>query len=153
MNPKRLILAIVAVFIGTWITDFLIHGVWLVSSYQATMNLWRPDKEMQAHMGWLMLGQFLLAITFVVLCAKGFAQTASIMCGCFYGLFMALFSQAGTLITYAVQPIPGGLAVKWFIAGVIQGILLGLIVWLVYKPKAEGRGEAPAKAVSGPSAS
>lgn len=137
MNPKRLVLAIVAVFAGVWVSDFLIHGVWLASTYKETMSLWRPEGEMQQHMGWLMLGQFLAAATFVVLWAKGFAATAHLSCACLYGLFMGLFSQATTLITYAVQPFPPGLAVKWFIAGVAQGVLLGVITFFVYKPKPE----------------
>jgi len=137
MNPKRLILAIVAVFVGVWVTDFLIHGVWLQNTYKETMSLWRTEAEMQAHMGWLMLGQFLIAATFVVLYAKGFAAMACIRCACLYGLFMGLFSQAMTLITYVVQPFPGSLAVKWFIAGVAQGVLMGVLVFLVYKPKPE----------------
>ena len=116
-------------------TDFLIHGVWLQSTYKETMSLWRSEAEMQAHMGWLMLGQFLAASTFVVLWAKGFAESASIRCACLYGLFMSLFGQAATLVTYAVQPFPASLAVKWFLAGVVQGVLLGLLVFLVYKPR------------------
>ena len=50
---------------------------------------------------------------------------------------MGLFSQATTLITYAVQPFPASLAVKWFLAGVVQGVLMGLLVFFVYKPKPE----------------
>ena len=71
MNPKRLILAIVVVFVGVFTTDFLIHGIWLQGAYKGTANLWRTEPEMQAHMGWLMLAQFLAAATFVVLWAKG----------------------------------------------------------------------------------
>ena len=135
MNPKRLVLAIIAVFVGVFITDFLIHGVWLQGRYRETMNLWRPEMEMQGHMGWLMLGQFLFAATFVILWAQGFATTARLGCACLYGLFMGLFSQAATLITYAVQPLPADIAVKWFVPGVAQGVLVGIIVFFVYKPK------------------
>ena len=101
------------------------------------MNLWRPETEMQGHMGWMMLGQFLIAATFVVLYAKGFAEKAGPVCAVMYGLFMGLFSQATTIITYAVQPFPASLAVKWFIAGVVQGALMGVLVFFVYKPKPE----------------
>ena len=135
MNPKRLVLAIVVVFAGIWVTNFLIHEVWLKSTYEQTMSLWRPHGEMKEHMCWLMLGQFLAAATFTMLWAKGFAEGAHVRCACMYGLMMGLFSQAGTLISYAVQPIPSDLAVKWFIAGIVQAILMGVLVRLVYKPK------------------
>src|SRR5258708_5423699 len=121
MNPKRLVLAIVAVFVGVFVTDFLIHVVWLKDDYAAPASLWRPEAEMQKHMGWLMLGQFLAAATFVVLWAKGFAEKACPICAVMFGLFMALFGQAHTLISYAVRPLPATLAVKWCIAPLVQG--------------------------------
>ena len=67
MNPKRLIIAIVIVFIAIFATDFLIHGVWLKSDYAASASLWRPESEMQKLMGWLRLGQLLAAVTATVL--------------------------------------------------------------------------------------
>jgi hypothetical protein len=119
MNPKRLILAIVVVFAGIFASDFAIHGVWLKSDYcnPASAALWRPEAEMQKFMGWLVLGELLAAITATTLWARGFAAKACPLCAVMFGLFMGLFMQANTLITYAVQPIPGSLAVKWFIAG------------------------------------
>lgn len=112
MNSKRLILGIVAVFIGIFATDFLIHGVWLKSTYAATPNLWRPEAEMQKYLGWLMLGQFLWAVIFVVIRAKGFSATATLGTACLYGLSMGVFNQTTSLVWYAVQPLPADLAVK-----------------------------------------
>ena len=135
MNTKRLLPAIVVVFVGIFATDFLIHGVWLKSDYAATASLWRPEAEMQKFMGWLMLGQLLAAITATTLWARGFAEKGSRACAAMFGLFMGLFMQANTLITYAVQPIPSGIAGKWFVAGAVQGVLLGLLMSVAYKPK------------------
>jgi len=47
MNPKRLILASVAVFLGVWITDFLIHGVWLANTYKESG--WLPEWASPGH--------------------------------------------------------------------------------------------------------
>ncbi|NBV21284.1 MAG: hypothetical protein EBS05_05100 [Proteobacteria bacterium] len=134
MNPKRLAIAIPVMFLAVFATDFLIHGVWLHGDYAASQSLWRTEAEMQKHMGWLMAGQFLAAVAFTMLWAKGFAATACLRCGVLYGLFMGLFGQANTLITYAVQPLPSEIAVKWFLANTLQGILLGVLVFFVYKP-------------------
>jgi Na+-transporting methylmalonyl-CoA/oxaloacetate decarboxylase beta subunit len=136
MNTKRLLLAIPIVFVGIFASDFLIHGVWLKNDYAASASLWRPEAEMQKFMGWLMLGQLLAAITATTLYAKGFADKACAMCAMMFGLFMSLFMQANTLINYAVMPLPGHIAVKWFVAGAGQGVLLGLLMFAVYKPKA-----------------
>jgi hypothetical protein len=84
---------------------------------------------------WLMLGQFLWTVTFVVLYAKGFADEACLGCAYMYGLVIGLLSQANTLITYAVQPLPDTLALKWFFSGVTQSVLMGALVFFIYKPK------------------
>src|SRR5947199_4556675 len=64
MNPKRLILAIVVAFVVLWVTDFLIHGVWMVPDYRGTQQLWRTDAAMGSRMGWMLGAQLLFAITF-----------------------------------------------------------------------------------------
>ena len=138
MNPKRLILAIVVVFITVFATNFLIHGVWLNSVYKETASLWRTEPEMQNRLAWMLLGQFLFAATFVVIWSKGFPAVATLGGSCLYGLTMALFSESLTIITYVVQPMPGSLMAKWFLAGIVQGLLMGLVVFLVGKPKAAG---------------
>jgi len=133
MNTKRLVLAIVAVFAAVFATDVLIHGFWLNATYKATMQLWRSEADMQSQMCWLIAGQFLTALMFVLIWSQ--AAVRSLPRACAYGLCMALFQQATTLITYAVQPIPGEIIFKWFISGIAQGVLMGVILHLIYKPR------------------
>src|SRR5258708_15066029 len=114
MNPKRLILAIIAVFVALFATDYLIHGMWLMSDYKATASLWRPDAEMGSHMGWLMLGQGLATVMFVLIWANGFPVTACLRGACLYGACMGLFRQANTLIAFATQPLPASIPMAWF---------------------------------------
>ena len=135
MNVKRLLLAIVVLYVAVFATDFLIHGVLLKLDYVASASLWRPEAEMQQFMGWLMFGQLLATVTFVMLWAKGFAEKGCRVCAAMFGLFMGLFMQANTLISYAVMPLPGSIAAKWIVCGAVQGVLLGLLVSFVYKPK------------------
>ena len=77
MNPKRLILAFIAVFVAIFATDFVIHGIWLKPDYAASASLWRPEAEMQKLFGWLLLGQALASFTFVMLWVKGPADKAA----------------------------------------------------------------------------
>jgi len=89
MNSKRLMLAIVVAFVVLWVTDFLIHGVWMTPDYRATQQLSRTDTEMQSHMVWMFGAQLLFVITFVILWAKGFASaTTKVSCVVGYGLLM-----------------------------------------------------------------
>ena len=135
MNPKRLVLAIIVAFVFVVVSDILIHGVWLKDTYGATASLWRTEGEMPARMGWMFGAQFLAAMTFVVLWARGFAEKACLRCALMYGLFMGRFSQAATLMTYVVTPIPAEIPLKWFFAGVAQAVLLGVVTFFVYRPK------------------
>lgn len=134
MNTKRLLLAIATVFAGAWLTDFLIHGVLLRGDYLASQNLWRSDVEMQAHCGWIFAGEILAAAMFVLIYAKGFAAQNCLRCACIYGACMGVFNQAASLISYAVEPLPGLLVAKWFCCGVAQAVLMGAVVFFVYKP-------------------
>jgi hypothetical protein len=140
MNIKRLILAIVVAFIVLWVTDFLVHGVWMTPDYRATQQLWRTDAEMTSHMAWMLAAQLLFVITFVILWAKGFAErTSNISCAVGYGVLMGLFSGVWALIMYVVVPMPGSIAAKWFFAGVAQTILLGLVTFWIQTLSARGR--------------
>ena len=136
MNIKRLLLAILAAFVTIFMTDYLIHGVWMMPVYHATASLWRPEAEMGGYVGWMFGGYLLVAVPFVLIWAKGFAAQGCPRCAVIYGLCMGLFSQAETLIMYAVAPFTLEIVWKWFVAGVLQGVALGLVTYLVYKPAA-----------------
>ena len=136
MNTKRLLLAILAAFITRWLTDFLIHGVWMLPVYKATASLWRSEPDMEGHMGWFLAGQLLDAAAVVLIWVKGFAQGATVKCGALYGLFMGLFGQAYTFVMFAVQPLTQEIVWKWFAGGLLQGVAVGIVTSLVYKPAA-----------------
>lgn len=134
MNTKRLVLAVVAVFIGVWVTDFLIHGVWLKADYAATSTLWRSEAEMGKHFPFLLAGQFLASLMFVLIWAHAGIKTLARACA--FGLCMGLAKEATTLVLYAVQPFPADLAVKWFFSGAVQATLMGAIAFFTYKSNA-----------------
>jgi hypothetical protein len=137
MNPGRLVVAVLAVFLAYLGTDFLIHEVWLKPDYRATASLWRTEADMQSHFVWLLLAHLLWAAMFVALWARGFAAHNCLLCASIYGLFMGMLCESRTLIWYVVQPLPGILAAKWFVVGAAQGVFLGLITFFAYKPKPE----------------
>jgi hypothetical protein len=132
MNIKRLILAIIAGWVVIFATDFLIHDLWLGPIYQATKSLWRPETEMHTHICWMFFAQFLIVATFVIVWAKGFAGR-SIGTAVTLGLLMGVFQQTWAIILFVVMPLPAELAVKWFLSGLVQAVLLGIVTSLVYK--------------------
>ena len=134
MNVKSLVITILVAFVTVWITDFLIHGVWLSSAYGATKELWRPESEMVAHMPWMLLGQFLVASAFTTIFAACVAEKRCLSCTLKYSLAIGVLVGGGQIIMYAVQPFPGSLVAKWCVGYLLQLPLLGCIVHKVYKP-------------------
>jgi hypothetical protein len=134
MNSKRFMLAVVAVFIATFVTDYLIHGLWLEGDYAKTIDLWRSDPEIMLNFSWTTGSQLLAAILIVGIWAMGFAEGASLQRACLFGVIVGLLRQTDTLTDYAVQPIPASLALKWFVSGIAQSVLLALIAYFTYKP-------------------
>lgn len=137
MNIPRLIAAVAMAFVVVWGTDLLIHGFWLAPVYGATKELWRPEEQFAKYMPIMFCGQFLAAAMFTLLFAAHVAPLRCWKAVIAYSLCMGIFSQSMSVMMYAVQPYPGHLVVKWFVAGVVQAIGLGQIVNLIYKPKAK----------------
>ena len=135
MNLPRLFLSIVVGFAFIFGSDFLIHALWLAPDYKATASLWRSEPEMQRRFLFMLASQLLAAITFLYIWAKTGWRRRSIVDGCVFGLWMGLWQQAFTVALYVVMPMPVGLAVKWFFAGVVQAIVLGALGAAVYKPQ------------------
>jgi len=133
---KKLWLGFVAVYVGLAITDFLIHGVILASTYQsdALKMLWRPD---MAGKIWIYYVVYLfIAFFFTLIFSKGW-EGKGIGEGVRYGLYMGLLMATPmAYASYAMYPIPYSLALQWFIYGMIQYIILGIIVAAVFGKKA-----------------
>ena len=135
MNIPRLLIAVVAGFIFIFASDFLIHAVWLAPTYKATASLWRPDAEMQQRFFWMLGAQLLTAVAFAIIWAKGFAGRSA-GTGAFFGLFMGLAQQVWAIVWFVVAPLPAEIAVKWFLSGLLQATILGVVLAAVYKPAA-----------------
>jgi len=136
MNTTRLFLAVLAGFAFIFASDFLIHAVWLEADYKATASLWRPEAEMRRRFALMLFAQLLCAVAFMYIWAKTGWRRRTVSDGCVFGLWMGLFAQVMTIVLYVVTPMPKELALKWFLAGLLQAVVLGAIASLVYKPVA-----------------
>jgi hypothetical protein len=137
MTPLRTLIAIMCMFFAIWVTDFVTHQVLLVSDYVASMSLWRTETEMLPRMPWLLAGQLISAITLTLLYIRGFAHRRSLNEAVLFGLLTGLLTQSVTPAFYAIQPLPGELCIKWFVLGTAQGVILGLVLYAVCRPRVE----------------
>lgn len=127
---KRIVLAVVAVFVAWSALDFVIHGVILAKSYGDTAQLWRPMEQMK--MGLMQVVKIITAAAFVCLYAF-FVGNKSVKRGLLFGLVFGL--GVGISMgygTYAVQPIPYKIAITWFLGTLVSTGVAGLLAgWIV----------------------
>jgi hypothetical protein len=130
---KRTVLAIIAVFVAMQVLDFLLHGVILRSTYEATASLWRPMAEMK--MGLMRVVGLVAAVCFVCVYAW-LVRPKCWATGLSYGLIFGV----GTGVpmgfgTYCYTPIPESIAVTWCLGSVVEATIAGLLVgWILKEP-------------------
>jgi len=128
---RRFILAVVAVFVAWSVLDFIIHGLILQSTYQATAQLWRPMGQIK--MGLMYLVTFVVAASFAGLYAI-LVSPKSAAAGLKYGLLFGIATGFPMGFgTYSYMPVPLTLAVTWFIGSLIEMIVAGAIVGAIIK--------------------
>ncbi len=132
INVQRFMLATLAMFVFVFATDFVLHGVLLDGDYHATASAWRPKEEMQQHFIWMILGQFIIAKYFTFLFVKGYNGTGP-MEGVRFGLLMGLFCAGHSFIQYSVSPITSTILLGWVLGGLLQCVVGGVLLTLVYK--------------------
>jgi hypothetical protein len=130
MKWKAFFTAALAVYAVAQLSDYLIHGVILRSAYEATKDLWRPDMDEKM---WIMvmvtaIWSVLFTLIFIKGCeGRGLAE--GVRFGLLIGLFTAIPMAYGT---YAMLPIPYSLALQWFVYGMVQCLLLGVVAALIW---------------------
>lgn len=128
---KRIMLAILAVFVAWSALDFVIHGMVLASAYASSPQLWRPMPEMK--MGLMHATVLIVAAVFVLIYARMISDK-SVKTGVQYGLLYGV--AAGISMgygSYSVMPIPYLVAFVWFLGSLIEYTVAGWITALIVK--------------------
>ncbi|MEE9411477.1 MAG: hypothetical protein V3V22_00350 [Methylococcales bacterium] len=131
---KQSIWAVIAVFIAWSILDFVIHGLLLKSTYQATANLWRPEEEMNMFL--MSMVTLIFSICFVAIYSY-LISPKSLVSGIHYGLIFGIATGVSMGFgSYCYMPIPMSLAVSWCVASVVELTLAGCLTGLLVKTQA-----------------
>ena len=132
---KKVWMGFIAVFITMEILSFVVNYLILGSTYEANKTLWRADMN---SMMWIyhvitLVGSFFFTFIF----SKGY-EGKGIAEGVRYGAYIGIWMSLGMAYgTYAMIDIPYSLALQWFIYGIIEYIIAGMVLAMVYamKPK------------------
>ena len=131
---KRFLLAFVAAYIVMFAFGYVVNGVVLKDVYAETPNVFRPQDEMMSLFHWILIGQALIILAFVMIYASGFAGGGGVMAGIRLGLLLELAAIGSRMGIYAVQPFPGKLLVYGSMSGVIEMVIIGALVGAIYRP-------------------
>jgi len=130
---KKILWATLAVFVTWCVLDFVIHGVILKTTYEATANLWRPMAEMK--MG-LMYGVVLISAFMFTLIYGWLVGEKSLGTGVKYGLLYGIGLGVGMGYgSYSIMPIPYSMALTWFLGAVAEATLGGLLLGMIIRIK------------------
>ena len=137
MNVKRFVIAGIAVFVAMLILDFIFHMGLLGSVYDETQEVWRSDAEMMKVMPIGYIFTLLWAFLFCYIFIRG-REGKGLIEGVRFGILMALFYSLITSIwQWTIYPIPFKLVIYWFLIGLVQMVILGILVAVIYKPLEE----------------
>ncbi len=137
-EPKRYVVASLAVAAAYFLLDMFYHHTCLMGIYQATMNLWRPMEESRGLMPFAYAGYLLFGFLFTCLYSVGVEEgKGRLGQGIRYGFWIGLFYW-GThlLLMVPFTPYPTRLVIDWFLGGMFEFLVLGGITGLLYKSKA-----------------
>jgi hypothetical protein len=134
---KKLLYGSIAVFVTIDVLNFLIHGVILTSAYQSLSSLWRPDMMSKV---WIThLNAAISAFFFAFVFSKGY-EGKGVAEGARYGFYIGFWLSALMAYgTYMMIAVPYSLAVQWFIYGVVEYIVAGIVLALVFAAQTKPR--------------
>lgn len=132
MNFSRFIFAVIALFIFIFVYEAMVHGYLLMGLYSQTPDVWRPIAEMKSYtlfntaiMGFLSVW---LAFMFTCFYRHGGAKN-----GLRFGFLIGVLSGLQAAGAYFYLPISLLLACAWFAAMLVESILGGFIIGLIYR--------------------
>jgi len=128
---KKTIIAIVVVFVMWGVLDYVLHGLILGASYEATSQLWRPMEEMS--IGLIYVVTLVAAACFVYVYAAMIgdrSQKTALLYGLVFGIGAGISMGYGS---YAVMPLPYMMALAWFLWTILEAVVGAWVAWAILK--------------------
>ena len=132
MNIKRFLFAFVALFLFMFGYETLIHGFLLKNVYLETPTIWRSYAQMMSYIPFntIIMGLIALWLTFIF---TRLFKEGGVKNGLRFGLYFGVLSGIQAAGAYYYLPISIMLAGYWFIAYVLESIIGGYLIGLIYR--------------------
>ena len=133
MNNKTFWIGFVVIYVVMQAYGYVVHEIMLADTYQSLASIFRPEAEMMDMMWMMRVGSALVMLLFCYIFTQGY-EGKGVAEGVRYGALMGLFIAIPVFDQHVVYPLPGDLAVNWFLTGVLGFIISGAIFAAIYKP-------------------
>lgn len=130
---KKILLGFVIVFVLLQVTNLVIHYVILGPAYEMEplKSSWRPDMESKM---WIMHVTGLIFAFFYTLIYSKYTKGKGVGEGLLFGLFTGfMIAIPMAYNSYVTWPLPYPIAFQWFIYGMIQYLLFGIFLGIIFK--------------------
>lgn len=135
MSKGRWILTSIVVAAVIAALNAIFHGNLLSGTYETTAALWRTEAVMARLMpyGWLVT--LITSVLLVYIFHKGYEGKGSKVAeGLRFGLIIGLFTALPMSVwSYVMIPMTVALAAAWFAIGMVDMLVAGAVVGLLYK--------------------
>lgn len=117
--------------------DMFFHHFCMMKIYLANAQYFRTVDEMMALRWWGYAGYLVFGLLFTCIYSAGYEEgKPKAAQGIRFGLLTGVFYHGSSLlISYPHMPWPNRLYYGWFAIGVVEFIILGFVLGMLYKPK------------------
>ncbi len=135
MNVGRYIIASIVVAIAVLVTDWILNGLILAGAYEMCAAAFETPEHI-ASWNWLvyvnaLVFGFLLGYVYVRM-----AKTYAIQEGLGFGLLIGLLIKVPQFCICVVYcPYVKAIDIGWLIGGIVQFLIFGFLLAILYKPK------------------
>jgi hypothetical protein len=137
MNYSRLVLAAVAATVVDAVYGFLVFGQVLGGEFHRYPDIYRPDDLQTAFLPMMFVGILFAMFVATYLYAKGYEGGSGMQEGMRFGVLVGLLMVGYVWgVDYAIMRIGKKLALYGGLAGLVEWIVIGTVIGLVYKPAA-----------------
>jgi len=139
MDVKKFSIATAAVFVATFVWDFLFHGMFLSQSYYTNATTFVQSQEFNP---WLPVGELVQAALMVFVWSRVMGSfAAGVKGGMMFGVLAhLLITVPGAMYNHMfINGFPYALSWLWVIGGVILGAIQGSVAGALYKPAMAGK--------------
>ena len=137
MNHSRIALSAVAATIVFFICGFLIFGLLIGQDFAPYAVVYRSQAGMQQHAPIGIISSFIAMFVMSFIYAKGYEGGSGLMEGFRFGALIGLFLACKCVADeYVTLNIGAKLAVEMAAGVLVEMAIVGMVIGMVYKPKA-----------------